>query len=91
VELKKFGGGGAPQGQPQNMQRQVEYQRDQMNRQDEALEEILSGVHGLKSHAIDIGEEAEDQTRMLDEIGNATEHAEGGSILRFFSLTAHYH
>jgi methyl-accepting chemotaxis protein len=77
VELKNLGGGGTPKGQPQNMERHVNYQRAQMNRQDEALEEILSGVQGLKSHAIDIGEEAEDQTRMLDEIGTATQNAEG--------------
>ena len=47
-----------------------------MDRQDEALEEILGGVVQLKGHARGIGEEAEDQTRMLDEIGIATERAE---------------
>ena len=74
-ELPTRSGGG--QGSGDSRQAHLQYQRDQIAVQDGALEQLSKGVANLHSHAKNIGEEAELQNKMLDNLDVKVDQAHG--------------
>jgi hypothetical protein len=67
----------ASQGANGDRNQQIQYQRDQLAQQDAALASLSQGVANLHGHAKAIGEEAELQNKILDNLDENVDKAHG--------------